>query len=119
MAAALLISTEILPFEFIEYVTKFLGLPMYDKTKITIGLKYGTGTENNPLRFMGNYYVVSSDDKSKRNENILKFAKAMRPSDYVESKELAKRLSLKQLKAGNFAYGLFDLFKNREKLEDK
>jgi hypothetical protein len=68
---------------------------------------------------MGNYYVISTDDKSKRNENILKFASAMRPSDYVESKELAKRLSLKQLKAGNFAYGLFDLFKNREKLEDK
>lgn len=119
MAAALLISTEILPFEFIEYVTKYLMLPMHDKTKISIGLKYGTGTENNPLRFMGNYYVVSTDDKNKRNESILKFASAMRPSDYVESKELAKRLSLKQLKAGNFAYGIFDLFKNRQKLEDK
>jgi hypothetical protein len=119
MAAALLISTEILPFEFIEYVTKFLGLPMHDKTKISIGLKYGTGTENNPLRFMGNYYVISTDDRDRRNDNILRFASAMRPNDYIESKELAKRLSIKQLKAGSFAYGIFDLFKNREKLEDK
>jgi len=75
MAAALLISTEILPFEFIEYATKYLDLPMHDKTRRAITMKYGDGTKRLPFSFMGNKYVMSETD------SLMSFYDALRPGE--------------------------------------
>lgn len=108
MAAALLASTEILPTEFIEYVTKYLGLPMMRETEIAIGLKYGQGTRSNPFLFMGNEYVMSS------NKDVINFSKEMRPEDFINRRDVVYKLTNKQLKSGYNRF--FDLFKTRNRL---
>lgn len=111
MAAGLLISTEILPFEFIDYVTKYLGLPMHNNTRLAISLKYGMGTSISPFRFMGNNYVMNNRD------DILRFYSVMRPNEIANNDELVKKLTRDQLRAND--WGFFDFLRNRKKLENK
>jgi hypothetical protein len=111
MAAALLISTEILPFEFIEYATKYLGLHMHDKTKRSIGMKYGMGTQASPFRFMGNEYIMS------KRSDIMKFYGEMRPNEIEDKDKLVKDLTRRQLRANSWSF--FDFLRNRTKLEKR
>lgn len=92
MAAALLISTEILPFEFIEYATKFLGLPMKKETKLAITLKYGDGSSTNPFKFMGSEYIMTDRD------DLMKFHKMMVPAIIDEKEKMVKKFTNRELR---------------------
>jgi hypothetical protein len=121
MAAALLISTEILPFEFIEYATKYLGLQMHDKTRRSITMKYGDGTKRLPFSFMGNKYIISGDSTDLKDiegykANLLKFYEVLRPNELADRDSLVKKLTRKQLIAG-VDLNFFDLLRSRGQLE--
>lgn len=113
LAAALLISTEILPPEFIEYVTKYLGLPMTEDTKMQIALKYGSGDSRNPFVFMGNEYVIANMTE----KQVLKFVGEIKPTSIGEREELLKNLSMKQL--SNRVPGIWNVFRSRKALEKR